>query len=308
MVVGWNMKRFVLTAVGLGVAAAVVATSLTLRPDDTSTVSASAPGAPPHTTPATEVSTPHSTPTADERARLAAAVTGAVTGRVPGATVGLALWDTGTGELLASVNGDRQFYTASVVKLLMALDVLHTGGWHAPGDAQRARIAAMLSASADDAADAYWHAGGRGAIVTRMATLMNLPDTTPPRVSDQWEMTRTTPNDLVTAYRYLTTEVPPEAREPVLDGLATTRARAADGFPQHFGLPDGLPGLPYAVKQGWMEISRSVVLNTTGLAGEDYRYVAVLLTELPRGTGFPTGRAALTAGIEALRPTVAGLP
>ncbi|WP_027936307.1 hypothetical protein [Amycolatopsis sp. ATCC 39116] len=303
--------RVVFAGVGAGVATAVVVTSLTIGKADTASVPVAAPSALPSTSTApsaTSVSTTHSTLAADERTRLAAAATGAVTHEVSGTTVGLALYDTATGELLASANGDRQFYTASVVKLLMALDVLHTGGWHAPSDAQRERIVEMLSLSDDGAAESFWNSGGRGSIITRMADLMNLENTQPPRISDQWEMTRTTPNDLVAIYRYLATEVPPEARQPILDGLAAIRTPAADGFPQYFGIPDGLPGLPRAVKQGWMEISRAVVLNTTGLVGPGYRYVAVLLTELPLGTSFGEGRAALTAGISALRPTVSELP
>ncbi|WP_233157417.1 MULTISPECIES: hypothetical protein [Amycolatopsis] len=305
--------RVVLAGVGAGVATAVVVTSLTVGKADTGSVPVAAPSALPSagttTTPSSAPSsTAHSTLSEDERVRLAGAATRAVTGEVPGTTVGLALYDTATGELLASANGDRPFYAASVVKLLMALDVLHTGGWHAPSDAQRERIVEMLSLSHDGEADSLWNSGGRGSIITRMADLMNLRGTQPPRVSDQWEMTRTTPNDLVAIYRYLTSQVPPEARQPILDGLAAIRTPAADGFPQYFGIPDGLPGLPRAVKQGWMEISRAVVLNTTGLVGQHYRYVAVLLTELPLGTSYATGRAALTAGISALRPTVAGLP
>ncbi|GAB3572093.1 hypothetical protein GCM10027445_28630 [Amycolatopsis endophytica] len=306
--------RVVLAGVSAGVVTAVVVASLTAGKADTDTVSVSAPSALPAagttvtTTSGTPVGTAHSTLNEDERGRLADAAADAVDEKVPGTTVGLALYDTSTGELLASSNGDRQFYTASVVKLLMALDVLHAGGWHAPGEAQRARIVEMLSLSHDGDADSYWDSGGRGSIITRMADLMNLRNTQPPRIPDQWEMTRTTPNDLVAIYRYLTTEVPPGARQPILDGLAAIRTPAADGFPQYFGIPDGLPGLPRAVKQGWMEIDRTVVLNTTGLAGENYRYIAVLLTELPLGTSYASGRTALTAGIGALRPTVTGLP
>ncbi|MDQ0380030.1 hypothetical protein [Amycolatopsis thermophila] len=306
--------RLVLAGLGAGVAIAVVVTSLTAGRADTDTVSVAGPTSTAVTTTtvttssSVPVSTAHSTLNQGERDRLAGAVTDAVNDKVSGTTVGLALYDTATGELLASAHGDRQFYAASVVKLLMALDVLHTGGWHAPSETQRARIVEMLSLSHDGDAESYWNSGGRGAIITRMADLMHLPNTRPPRISEQWEMTRTTPNDLVAVYRYLTTQVPPEARQPILDGLAAIRSTASDGFPQHFGIPDGLPGQPRAVKQGWMEISRAVVLNTTGLAGRDYRYIAVLLTELPRGTTFASGRVALTAGISALRPTVAGLP
>jgi hypothetical protein len=117
-------------------------------------------------------------------------------------------------------------------------------------------------------------------------------------------MTSTTPNDLVALYRFLTHDVPSEVSTPILDAMAAAKDPAADGFPQYFGIPDALPGRDWAVKQGWMEIKRAVVLNTTGLVGS--RYVVVLLAELPLGTSYARGRSALTAGIAAVAPALSG--
>lgn len=235
---------------------------------------------------------------------LPGAVADAVNHVVPHTDLGFALYDQETGQTVASVDADEPFYTASLVKLFIALDAMHDGGWHAPGEPLHANIAEMISASHDGVADALWDSGGRSAIVTRMVKLIGLAHTKPPAISDQWEMTSTTANDLVAVYRYLTQQVPAEASSVILDAMAAAKNSAADGFPQYFGIPDALPGEQWAIKQGWMKIRRAVVLNTTGLV--DSRYVVVLLTELPLSTSYAQGRAALTAGIAAVAPAVAG--
>jgi hypothetical protein len=235
---------------------------------------------------------------------LPGAVTGAVNRVVPHTDLGFAMYDEETGKTIASINADEPFYTASLVKLFIALDALHTGGWHAPGDQLRASLTEMISASHDGIADTLWDSGGRSAIVTRMVKLIGLTHTKPPALSDQWEMTSTTANDLVAVYRYLTKQVPAEASAVILAAMAAAKNPAADGFPQYFGIPDGLPGEHWAIKQGWMKIRRAMVLNTTGLV--DSRYVVVLLTELPLSTSYAQGRAALTAGIAAVAPVLSG--
>jgi hypothetical protein len=187
-----------------------------------------------------------STLSADDRTRLSQALTDAVTDVVPGTDIGFVLYDQETGENLISTDADDRFYTASVVKLLIALDTLHTGGWHAPDERLRADITEMLSASHDGIADALWNSGGRTAIVSRMVKLIELKHTAPPRLADQWEMTSTTPNDLVALYRFLTHDVPSEVSTPILDAMAAAKDPAADGFPQYFGIPDALPGRDWA--------------------------------------------------------------
>ncbi|SFK37424.1 MULTISPECIES: serine hydrolase [Amycolatopsis] len=228
-------------------------------------------------------------------------VTAAVNEVAPGTDLAFALYDEQTGQSLASVNGDQQFYTASLVKLFIALDALQRNEWH-PSERLGANLTEMLSASDDGIAEALWEYGGRSAIITRMVQLIGLAHTRPPTFSDQWEMTKTTADDLVAVYRFLVERVPDEARGLVLGAMAGAQNPAADGFPQYFGIPDGLPDLPRAVKQGWMTIQRAVVLNTTGLV--DSRYVVVLLAELPLETSYARGRAALTAGIAALAPVL----
>jgi hypothetical protein len=50
-----------------------------------------------------------------------------------------------------------------------------------------------------------------------------------------------------------------------------------------------------------------MVLHSTGLVGRDWRYVVVLLTEHPLGSGLRTSANAVTAAAEALRGELPGV-
>jgi hypothetical protein len=86
-----------------------------------------------------------------------------------------------------------RFRTASVVKLLIALDYLIQHDpvldlEQASTDEQRMDILAlrtMLRGSWDYAASVFWVRGGFTDIVNRMTTLIGLPDTSPPVVEQR---------------------------------------------------------------------------------------------------------------------------
>jgi hypothetical protein len=125
----------------------------------------------------------------------------------------------------------------------------------------------------------------------------------PPEVASQWGEVVVTPRDLVSIYRHLL-ELPPADRSLLLGALGRAPRQAADGFDQHFGIPDGLDG-PWAVKQGWGSNDRAMVLHSAGLVGPGLRYVVVLLTEHPLGAGWARGARSVTAAAAALHR---GLP
>lgn len=243
-----------------------------------------------------------------EQAALAETVSIAVNDVVPGAEIGLLVYDRHTNTIITSAHPDEQFYTASVVKLPIVISVLHDAGWKLPTGSDRADLVAMLSRSADWVAATVWQDHGGPAIIERVTALAGLTHTSPPRNPHQWEMTRTSPRDVLAVYEYINNEIPPHAREFILTALTGSTGLAADGFDQFFGIPGALPGTPWAIKQGWMRINNGLVLNTTGLVGTDRRYVVVLLTQQPGGTTFEGARAAVTAGITALAPTLTVSP
>ncbi|OBB43185.1 hypothetical protein A5748_28725, partial [Nocardia sp. 852002-51244_SCH5132740] len=265
----------------------------------TATVGAVAPAAAGATTAAAQPISPNTPAQQMQNAILAAE---------PGSRVGIDVVDTTTGTTLAGLNTDQQFYTASVVKLLIALDELKSVNWQPDSDTT-ALLSQMLSASDDDIADALWDTGGGPDIVSRVAADIGLGATEPPDDPAQWGETLTTPADVVRIYRYIGSEIPQPARDLILTALHRASATAADGTDQYFGIPDALIGTDWAIKQGWMTLDDSTTLNTTGLVSADPaqpgRFVVVVLTTQPAGTAWTTGGAAVTAAVATLWETLA---
>jgi len=100
-------------------------------------------------------------------------------------------------------------------------------------------------------------------------------------------------------YQYVMNNLPPEDHTLVVDALAQAPQYAADEFDQYFGIPDGL-NVQWAIKQGWGNNAHAMVLHSTGLVGANWRYVVVLLTEHPLGSGWKTSAASVTAAAGAL--------
>ncbi|WP_433565907.1 hypothetical protein ACQP1O_12135 [Nocardia sp. CA-151230] len=225
----------------------------------------------------------------------------------PGTSVGIDVVDTTTGAAIASLNADEQFYTASVVKLLIALDALKTQNWQ-PDPDTTTQLTQMLSTSDDDIADVMWDNGGNNAIIDRMVTAIGLSATTAPDDTAQWGETLTTPRDVIAVFHYITTTIPAPARDLIVGALHNASQTAADGTDQYFGIPDALTGATWAVKQGWMDLDSSTTLDTTGLVSpspdQPYRYAVVVLSTQPAGTSWSVAGAALTAGVTLLHATL----
>lgn len=168
-----------------------------------------------------------------------------------GMTVGYEVFDRIAGTVTASRDEHKQFRSASVVKLLIALDYLtsHGPGYGIPaGD--RALLESMLRASNDDAASTLWARDGWEQIVRRMVGLIGLTDTAPPAKRGMWGYTAISAADVVRTYRYILDKANPSFRNFVMSNLRQSVKCAADGFDQSFGIPAAAPG-PHAVKQGW---------------------------------------------------------
>ncbi|MFF4243497.1 hypothetical protein ACFYY2_03375 [Streptomyces sp. NPDC001822] len=242
-------------------------------------------------------------------------------------TAGVAVFDRITGRFTESHDPDRAFRSASVVKLLLALDYLwNRGPAYDPPQADRDRLAAMLSSSDDAAASHYWSTGGGSAVITRMVTRLALTGTAPPPAvyPGYWGYTATTAADTVRVYRYLLDTAPAPVRELVLGALHRSTRCAADGFDQNFGLPSAFEA-PGAVKQGWSGFTSggctpvpapvaaaapapasapaaapsldltSEALHTTGTVGPDDRTIVAVLTLHPDGTPYGTAYSKVTA-------------
>jgi hypothetical protein len=218
----------------------------------------------------------------------------------PNTTLGAVVFDRVTGQALLSVNADRQFRSASLVKLMIAIDALNRGA----DDAKRDQIARMLSMSDDQIANALWVKGGPD-IIARVVSLVGLQHTEAPEQAGKWGEVKLTANDMVLVYQYIMNVLPPTDHTLIVDALAQAPEIAADGSDQYFGIPDGL-NTQWAIKQGWGNNTRAMVLHSTGLVGADFRYVVILLTEHPLGSGWSTSKKSVTAVARALNGQLPG--
>ncbi|MFD7436431.1 hypothetical protein [Streptomyces sp. NPDC059861] len=173
-----------------------------------------------------------------------------------GVTAGVAVFDRQTGAFTEQLNTAGQFRSASVVKLLIALDVL----WNRTPDslpaADRSRIDSMLRGSDDAAASTFWANNGGGAIIDRMIPRLGLTDTARPPSTHPgfWGYTALSARDTVKIYRYLLDSAPAAVRDYMLGNLRQSTRCATDGYDQHFGIA-GSFNRPWAVKQGWSGFS-----------------------------------------------------
>ena len=138
-----------------------------------------------------------------------------------------------------------------------------------------------------------------------MVDLIGLKHTLLPTITGQWGMAKMSASDVVATYQFIAHDMPAASSTLIMNALYHAKKTADDGFPQYFGIPDGLPTTAtWSIKQGWMILKSPVVLNTTGVVGSDNRYVVVLLTSQSAYTSYAKGRNAVTAGITALAPSL----
>ncbi|GAA4092186.1 hypothetical protein GCM10022214_62120 [Actinomadura miaoliensis] len=232
--------------------------------------------------------------------------------------VGYMVLDRKSGASLQNAE-HRRFRSASLIKLLIAIDYLEKLGPGRPipeGDAGRLRN--MLRSSDDDAASALWTRSEDAgpAIVTRMATKIGLTDTSPPADAGKWGYTATSAADVVKTYRYILEQADPAFRDLVMGHLHQATRCASDGWDQFFGIPSALPG-PWAVKQGWSGFGAAppdqrcttsapssrgtagielggVAMHTSGTYCADDRKIMAVLSLSPAGTSWQTSGRRLT--------------
>ncbi|MEV0594894.1 hypothetical protein [Nonomuraea cavernae] len=195
------------------------------------------------------------TPASSEKVSVpapgAAATPSARPPRVPaGTTAAWVVFDRQQRRIVAHRNAHRRYRSASVVKILMAIDYLESHKTVPAADARLLRI--MLRSSDDDAATSFWSRNGKGAIIVRTARKLGLSDTAPPPATHPgfWGYTSLSAYDIVRTYRYLLDRAAPRVRDTILGHLRKATSCGTDGFDQTFGIPRAVRR-PWAVKQGW---------------------------------------------------------
>ncbi|MCM6774212.1 class A beta-lactamase-related serine hydrolase [Nocardia sp. CDC159] len=160
------------------------------------------------------------------------------------------VFDRATGDSGVQFGAHKQYRSASVVKLLIALDYLESHDPQSIPADDLARLQAMLRSSDDDAASYLWVVGGWDEIVKRTAAKLGLADTAPPASRGMWGYTAISAADVVTVYRYILDKANPAVRQFIMSNLHEATKCAQDGFDQYFGIPRAFDR-PWAVKQGW---------------------------------------------------------
>jgi hypothetical protein len=213
-----------------------------------------------------------------------------------GADIATVVMDRDTGQIVS--NGDNKpFPIASVVKLFIADDLLlqESEGKTELSDADRKSLGTMLRASDDSAAQNFWDRSGGNAVIGRVKARYGLAGTTAP-YNGHWDVTTSTASDLVRYYDMLldgTGGLPPEQANIIISNLAQSTPTGNDGYPQRFGIPDGLYAEPVAVKQGWFCCwnGANQLHVSTGAIGPERRYVMAI------GSLDPTSEAAARENI-----------
>ena len=227
-----------------------------------------------------------------------------------GADITAAVLDRNTGQLVTNGKGGT-IAIASVVKLFIADDLLLqvSKGQTELSPADRQSLDVMLRSSDDTAAENFWNRSGGSAIINRVVARYGLSSTRPPN-NGRWFNTISTVTDLVHYYDMMlagTGGLPPEQSSIILANLAASTPTAPDGmvpggvYPQRFGIPEGLPGVPVAVKQGWMCCIGSDWMHlSTGVIGPDRRYVMAISSM--QATTADEARRTITQAVKTMFP------
>lgn len=221
-----------------------------------------------------------------------------------GAALSVAILDRGTHQLVSNGNG-QIVGTASVAKLFIADDLLlhQAEGKAALSADDRQALDIMLQSSDDGAAERFWGQGGGAAIISEVASRYGLTSTTPPG-DGRWWNTMSSVTDLIRYYDMLldgSGGLPADQARIIVSDLAQSTPNGVDGYPQRFGIPDGLYAEPVAVKQGWMCcIGADWMHLSTGVIGADRRYIMVVQSLQPADDA--TARETITRAVKTIFP------
>jgi beta-lactamase class A len=222
-----------------------------------------------------------------------------------GADIETVALDRNTGQIVS--NGDNApFPLASVVKLFIADDLLlqASKGQTTLSPADRKSLDVMLRSSDDGAAENFWNRSGGNAVIARVVARYGLTGTTAP-YNGHWDVTLSTASDLVRYYDMLldgSGGLPPEQANVIMSSLAQSTPTGIDGYPQRFGIPEGLYAEPVAVKQGWFCCwnGANQVHVSTGVIGPERRYVMAISSLEPDDDA--AARATITQTVKTMFP------
>jgi hypothetical protein len=243
-----------------------------------------------------------------ERGMAAAAVLAATTAAasVQGLDLRIAVLDREAGESAAAGAAAEPTYTASLSKVVVAVDVVDR---RAEGlvvtEADLDLLRRALGPSDDSAMNALWSRFDGAGAASRVAARLGLTATRDPRDPSQWGEMLVSAEDHLRLYDHVLA-MPAADRDLIMGMLAAAPARARDGFAQDYGLlAPGLTRGGVAAKQGWMCcFGQRYYLHSVGVLGPDSRFVVSLLSIQPRAGGWAAARGGLDTVARAVAATV----
>lgn len=249
-------------------------------------------------------SVPTTSPLPLARAPAAVAAVDALAAGMPGVRLAVAVFDRERGEFVPGRAAADPVYSASLVKIIVAVDMLQRQ--RSGGPSLRPReidlIRRVLGPSDDRAMNQLWSRFDGIGAVQRVSGQLGLVATRQPADRSQWAETMVSAADVVTLYRHVLTGMPAADRDLIMSSIEAVPPVAADGFDQVFGLVGTGDRATVVAKQGWMCCHNGrFTLHSTGLLGAEGRYVVALLSTQPRGVGWEASRENLTAAAGALR-------
>ena len=193
-----------------------------------------------------------------------------------------------------------------MVKLFIADDLLlqESKGETKLSPADRKSLDIMLRSSDDSAAQTFWNRSGQNAVIARVVARYGLTGTTAP-YNGHWDVTQSTASDLVRYYDMLldgTGGLPPEQANVIINNLAQSTPTGTGGYPQRFGIPEGLYAEPVAVKQGWFCCwnGANQLHVSTGMIGPEHRYVMAISSLEPDDDA--AARETMTQAVKTMFP------
>jgi len=205
----------------------------------------------------------------------------------PGMTFGVAVLDVDTGDLVVGRGGTRQFMSASLCKLIVAVDVLdqHRAKGLSVDPTDLDLITRALSGSDDNAMSALWGRHDGAGAIGRVATRLTLTGTAAPEDTAMWGDTTTTAADMTKIYRHVLRDMAQQDSAVIVKALVTASPVATDGFAQNYGLLHQGASADVYAKQAWVEWGPAgYLLHSAGVAYDrdtNRAYAIALLTTQP---------------------------
>jgi hypothetical protein len=260
--------------------------------------------------PVAQVPPPAAAPAPPPPTGAAAAAVGAAEAAVrPSTDLAVVVLDRTTGEIAVGENGREAWFTASLAKVVVAVDLLdrRRTGEVDLDDSALTLIRRALGPSDDAAMNTLWSRYDGAGAAGRVGQRLGLTGTAAPETGGEWGEMVVPAVDMVRIWQYVLDEMPAADRDLLLEDLDAAPPTGKDGFDQSYGLlSDEVRAPQQAVaKQGWMCcVEGERYLHSVGTLGPDHRYVVSFLTKMPRAQGWETGRGevdkAVTAAVGAL--------